>query len=71
MEGRGSGSGSGDRLNELYPKVDEFETPLPRGWSPWDKLAYLELTHNNLRVHYKGCYMFTTRVITTSLHYRQ
>ena len=66
MEGRGSG----DRLSELYPKVDEVETPLPRGWSPRDKFAYLGLTHNNLRVHYKGCYMFTTRV-TTSLHYRK
>ena len=48
---------SGDRLNELYPRVDEVETPLPRGWSPKDKFAYLGLTHNNLRVHYKGCYL--------------
>lgn len=55
---------SGDRLNELYPKVDEVETPLPRGWSPKDKFAYLGLTHNNLRVHYKGCHAFTARVNT-------
>jgi len=44
----------GDRLTILYPKVDEADTPLPRGWSPKDKFAYLGLTHNNLRVHYKG-----------------
>lgn len=54
---------SGDRLNELFPKVDEGETPLPRGWSPKDKFAYLGLTHNNLRVHYKGCYITNKRGI--------
>ena len=53
---------NGDRLNELYPRVNEVETPLPRGWSPKDKFAYLGLTHNNLRVHYKGCYNFSERI---------
>jgi len=55
-------SSSGDRLKELYPKVDEVETPLPRGWSPKDKFAYLGLTHNNLRVHYKGIVPSMSRV---------
>ena len=63
---------SGDHLNELYPKVDEVETPLPRGWSPRDKFAYLGLTHNNLRVHYKGCCVLIALVILhDSLHCRQ
>lgn len=61
--------GTGDRLNELYPKVDEVKTPLPRGWSPKDKFAYLGLTHNNLRVHYKGSTVSDT-LMYHSLSYR-
>ena len=57
----------GDRLTILYPKVDETDTPLPRGWSPKDKFAYLGLTHNNLRVHYKG----TTFVLPVVYNIRQ
>ena len=56
---------NGDRLNEMYPRVDEVDTPLPRGWSPKDKFAYLGLTHNNLRVHYKGCHSS----VNASMHF--
>uniref|UniRef100_A0A670JSB3 Uncharacterized protein n=1 Tax=Podarcis muralis TaxID=64176 RepID=A0A670JSB3_PODMU len=42
------------RLKRLYPAVDEQETPLPRSWSPKDKFSYIDLSQNNLRVHYKG-----------------
>ncbi|XP_059475156.1 ran-binding protein 10 [Neocloeon triangulifer] len=43
-----------DRLKQLYPMVNEEETPLPRCWSPKDKYNYIGLSQNNLRVHYKG-----------------
>jgi len=43
-----------DRISQLYPNVDENETPLPRQWSQRDKFSYLGLSQNNLRVHYKG-----------------
>lgn len=42
------------RLQRLYPAVNESETPLPRSWSPKDKFSYIGLSQNNLRVHYKG-----------------
>ncbi|XP_068197681.1 ran-binding protein 9 [Antennarius striatus] len=42
------------RLQRLYPAVNETETPLPRSWSPKDKFSYIGLSQNNLRVHYKG-----------------
>lgn len=43
-----------ERLKQLYPAVNEEETPLPRSWSPKDKYNYIGLSQNNLRVHYKG-----------------
>lgn len=43
-----------DCLQELYPAVNEQETPLPRSWSPKDKYTFIGLSQNNLRVHYKG-----------------
>ncbi|XP_074644705.1 ran-binding protein 9-like [Tubulanus polymorphus] len=42
------------RLKLLYPAVNQDETPLPKSWSPKDKFNYIGLSHNNLRVHYKG-----------------
>jgi len=53
--GRGQGSAIVDRLSQLYPSVDEDESPLPRQWSAKDKFNFLGLSQNNLRVHYKGC----------------
>ncbi|XP_005096797.1 ran-binding protein 9 [Aplysia californica] len=50
----GSGDDSTDRLKQLYPALDEDETPLPRSWSPKDKFSFIGLSQNNLRVHYKG-----------------
>lgn len=47
-------SGGGDRLNRLYPAVNEDKTPLPRAWSQKEKYNYIGLSQNNLRVHYKG-----------------
>lgn len=47
-----------DRLKKLYPAVNEEETPLPRSWSAKDKINYLGLSQNNLRVHYKGITLF-------------
>jgi len=44
-----------DRVGQLYPSVDEDESPLPRQWSAKDKFNFLGLSQNNLRVHYKGC----------------
>ena len=44
-----------DRVGQLYPSVDENESPLPRQWSAKDKFNFLGLSQNNLRVHYKGC----------------
>ena len=43
-----------NRLLQLYPRVDEKETPLPRSWSVKDKFSYIGLSHSNQRVHYKG-----------------
>ena len=43
-----------DRIKELYPLVNEAETPLPRSWSPKDKFNFIGLSQNNLKVHYKG-----------------
>lgn len=43
-----------DRVAELYPEVNEEETPLPRAWSSQDKFTYIGLSQNNLRAHYKG-----------------
>lgn len=43
-----------ERLRVLYPMVNEAETPLPRCWSVKDKFNYIGLSHNNLRVQYKG-----------------
>lgn len=42
------------RLQRLYPAVNQHETPLPRSWSPKDKYNYIGLSQGNLRVHYKG-----------------
>lgn len=42
------------RLQRLYPRINEKETPLPRQWSSKDKYSYIGLSQNNLRVHYKG-----------------
>ena len=41
-------------LKQLYPAVNEDETPLPRSWSPKDKFNFIGLSNSNLRVHYKG-----------------
>lgn len=43
-----------DRFKQLYPNVNEEDTPLPRFWSTQDKCNTIGLTQNNLRVHYKG-----------------
>lgn len=57
---------SGDeRLKQLYPMVDENETPLPRSWNAKDKFANLGLSQNNMRVHYKG----TTSVSSRSFRF--
>ncbi|BFZ19894.1 hypothetical protein BsWGS_22933 [Bradybaena similaris] len=53
-ESSSSGQDSPDRLKQLYPAVDEDETPLPRSWSPKDKFNFIGLSQGNLRVHYKG-----------------
>ncbi|CAL1533620.1 unnamed protein product [Lymnaea stagnalis] len=53
-EASGSAEDNVDRLKQLYPAVDEEETPLPRSWSPKDKFNFIGLGQNNLRVHYKG-----------------
>lgn len=45
---------SQDPIKNLYPMVNEEETPLPRCWSSKDKYGFLGLSQNNLRVHYKG-----------------
>lgn len=47
-----------DPLKQLYPAVNEEETPLPRAWSSKDKYNFIGLTQNNLRVHYKGIFLF-------------
>ena len=48
-----------DRLKLLYPQVNENLTPLPRSWSSQEKCTSIGLTQNNLRVHYKGFYLFS------------
>lgn len=49
-----------DRLKLLYPNVNETLTPLPRVWSSQtqDKCSSIGLSLNNLRVHYKGMFLF-------------
>lgn len=44
----------GDVISRLYPNVNQKETPLPRQWSTTHKFQTLSLSHNNLRVTYKG-----------------
>ena len=43
-----------DKIAELYPHVNENETPLPRSWSSLDKFTHIGLSHSNLRAQYKG-----------------
>ncbi|CAH1779809.1 unnamed protein product [Owenia fusiformis] len=43
-----------ERIQMLYPAINEKCTPLPRSWSPKDKYNFIGLSQNNLRVHYKG-----------------
>lgn len=45
-----------DKIKLLYPMVNETETPLPRQWGSKkeEKHTNLGLTHNDLRVFYKG-----------------
>lgn len=43
-----------DRISQLYPCVDETETPLPRSWSSRERCQSITLSQNNLRVQYKG-----------------
>jgi len=50
----GSGPAPAPAALPLYPFVDEARTPLPRCWSAKDKYHLLSLTHQDLRVHYKG-----------------
>ncbi|KAL8570489.1 Ran-binding protein 10 [Nucella lapillus] len=52
--GNANSSDTSDTLKQLYPAVNEDETPLPRSWSPKDKYNFIGLSTNNLRVHYKG-----------------
>ncbi|XP_078720194.1 ran-binding protein 9-like isoform X1 [Lampetra fluviatilis] len=52
--GAGEDGGVTTRLRQLYPAVNEDESPLPRAWSAKDKLSYIGLSLGNLRVHYKG-----------------
>lgn len=47
-----------DRLKVLYPNVFEELTPLPRNWSSQEKCQTIGLSQNNLRVHYKGLFLF-------------
>ena len=42
------------RLKTLYPAVNEDITPLPRKWNSKDKYDFIGLSHDNLRVTYKG-----------------
>ncbi|CAF0758366.1 unnamed protein product [Brachionus calyciflorus] len=44
----------GDVIARLYPNVNQNETPLPRQWSTDHKFQSLTLSHDNLRVTYKG-----------------
>ncbi|CAK8675314.1 ran-binding protein 10-like [Clavelina lepadiformis] len=43
-----------ERLKDLYPAVNEDETPLPREWSPRDKHSYIVLSQDNLNARYQG-----------------
>ena len=52
--GSDGGEPSDALLKRLYPHVDESITPLPRSWNPADKDNALGMSHNNLRLHYKG-----------------
>lgn len=41
-----------ERLKQLYPYTDIDELPLC--WSSRDKAAFITLSDNNLKIHYKG-----------------
>ena len=43
-----------ERLKQLYPLVDEQETPLPRCWSQDEKYQFISLSDDKLRVHFTG-----------------
>ena len=50
-------------IRRLYPMVNEDETPLPRCWSSKDKYSFIGLSQNNLRVHYKGTWIWMSLFI--------
>lgn len=41
------------RMRQLYPAVSDVDL-LPRSWHKDKSVQHLSLSHNNLRVHYKG-----------------
>ncbi|OQV11484.1 Ran-binding protein 9 [Hypsibius exemplaris] len=42
------------KLVELYPWVNQAETPIPMCWNPKDKFSYITLTQNDTKILYKG-----------------
>lgn len=42
-----------ERVKRLYSAVEDFDA-LPRGWNKDKTVQHINLSHNNLRVHYKG-----------------
>ncbi|GAV04515.1 hypothetical protein RvY_14784 [Ramazzottius varieornatus] len=42
------------RIAELYPWVNQAETPIPLAWNPKDKFNHISLAQNNTRMMYKG-----------------
>ena len=43
-----------DRLERLYPSVDQTITALPTGWSAHDKDPNIGVSHTNLKLTYRG-----------------
>lgn len=43
-----------NRLQKLYPAVNEDETPFPTKWSSRDKFSLIGLSQDDLKVQYKG-----------------
>ena len=53
------------RVAELYPWVNQRETPVPLSWSAKERHNYIHLVGSNFRLNYKGtflCFNFPLRL---------
>jgi len=54
QKGMAALSNKNSRLKQLYPAVNELETPFPTCWSHKDKHEFIGLSEDGLTINYKG-----------------